>query len=136
MPRIFISYRFTGEDINELKKLMKMVGDTLNKAGHEHYCTVWDSQKFAEEKFTGKQIMDYGLRELDKADVILFLVKSEHISEGMLVEAGYAIAKGKKSLLFINKNLKSHILRRLFENHITEFDNLNDLEIKLTNLKL
>ena len=136
MVKVFISYRFTGEDINELKKLMEKVGDALNKAGHEHYCTVWDSQKFAEEKFTGKQIMDYGLKELDKADIVLFLVKSEHLSEGMLVEAGYTIAKKKKSLLLINKNVKSHILRRLFESNTTEFDNLDDLLTKLKEIKL
>ncbi len=136
MVRIFISYRFTGEDINELKKLMKTVGDVLNKAGHEHYCTVWDSQKFAEEKFTGKQIMNYGFKEIDKSDVVLFLVKSNEISEGMLVEAGYTIAKKKKSLLLINKNVKSHILRRLFENNITEFDNIDDLLNKLKEIKI
>jgi nucleoside 2-deoxyribosyltransferase len=136
MVRIFVSYRFTGENLVELKKLIQKVCNALNKAGYENYCTMWDSSKFKEKKFTGRQIMEHAFKEIDNSEVFLLLVKSEKISEGMLIEAGYAFAKKKKVLLFINKNVKHHILKRLFNDSIIDFKDIEDLENKLAKLKI
>lgn len=135
MERIFISYRFTGEDFSELEKLMQRVCSAIDKAGNENYCSLWDAKMFEEKKFSGKQIMDYAFKEIDKSDIFLALVKSEQISEGMLIEAGYALAKKKKVILFINKSIKNHILKRLFDN-VVEFNDFPDLELKLGELEL
>lgn len=134
--KIFISYRFTGEDPQELERILGDVCSSLNKIGHTNYCSISDSKMFEEKKFTARQIMDYALHEIDKSDVFLALVKSERISEGMLLEAGYAIAKNKKIILLINKSIKNHTFRRLFGDRMVEFSDFDDLNKKLGGLKI
>ena len=136
MAKIFVSYRFTGEDFKELEKVLGDICSALSRLGHTNYCSISDSKMFEEKKFTARQIMDYAFREIDKADIFLALVKSERISEGMLIEAGYAIAKNKKIILLINKNIKNHTFKRLFGDKAIEFTDFNDLKNKLGGLKL
>lgn len=137
MKKIFIAFKFKNEDQKELGKILEGICNTLNTSGHTNYCSFWDAKMFEEKKFSSRQITEHALKELDKSDVFLAFVMSEEISEGMLVEAGYAIAKNKKIILLIHKNAKSHKLRRLFDNkEIIEFLNLEDIKNKLTKLKI
>jgi nucleoside 2-deoxyribosyltransferase len=133
--RIFISYRFTGENKEELKKTIIGIHNSLEKAGHNHYSTIFETEQFANEKWSGKQIMEKAFKEIDNSDVVLFFVKKEDISQGMLVELGYSLAMKKKIILAINKNIKESIFRRQIDK-IIDFDNLDDLNDKLIKLKL
>ena len=77
--------------------------------------------------------MEYALKELDNSDVYLAFVKSEDKSEGMLIEAGYAIAKNKKFWLAIKKGVHTVFLREMADK-IIEFENLEELYKKLSKL--
>lgn len=133
--KIFVAYRYRGENIYILKKTMTAVCDSLNKAGHNHFCTIFEEEKFEEEKWTGKQIMKKACREIDSSDIVLFFVKSKKISQGMLVEFGYSLAKKKRMVLAIKKGINESIFRRHIDK-VIEFENLVDLKSKLLKIKL
>ena len=77
--------------------------------------------------------MEHALNELDRADCILAFIKSEEKSEGMLIEIGYALAKKKKLILAIKKDVRATFVREM-TNEIIEFQNLDELCEKLANL--
>jgi len=133
--RVFISYKFTGEDKEKLNKTILGLYDSLDKAGHVYYSTILDSDQFVSEKWSGKQIMQKAFKEIDCSDVILFFVKSPEISQGMLVELGYALAKKKKLVLAIGSQIKESIFRRQIR-EVIEFKDLEDLFNQLSKLKL
>jgi len=132
--RIFLSYRFTGEDPNELKTTIQNICLSLEKAGHSHFCSFWKGDFFNEHKFTHRQILEYALKELDDSDCILAFVKSEEKSEGMLIEIGYALAKRKKFILAIKKDIETTFIKEMAD-QIIEFEGLNELYNKLSKLK-
>lgn len=133
--KVFISYRFTGEDPNELKEILQKVCSSLARAGHNHFCSFWKGDFFSKNKFTNKQILKHALAELEKSDIYLAFIKSEEKSEGILIEAGYALAKGKKFILAIKKGIKTTFMREIADK-VIEFENLEDLYDKLNKLKI
>lgn len=132
--KIFLSYRFTGENPKILKKTIRNIGDSLEKAGHNCFCSFWQGSFFKENNFTHKQILEHALNELEKSDVYLAFIKSEDGSEGMLIEAGYAVALKKKFYLAIKRGVKTVFLREI-ANKVIEFGQLDELYKKLGQLK-
>jgi nucleoside 2-deoxyribosyltransferase len=131
--RLFISYRFTGEDPKELEGIISQIHEAVEKAGHDCYSTIFDSEQFANQKWSGKQIMEKAFKEIDKSDLILFFVKSSEVSQGMLVELGYSLAKKKRIILAIQREIRDIIFRRQIE-EVIEFESLEDLKKKLISL--
>jgi len=131
--KIFLSYKFTGEDQESLKENLSKISSSLEKAGHKCFYSFFRENFFREKNFTNKQILEYALKELDISDVILAFIKSEDRSEGMLLEIGYAIAKKKKFILAIKKGVKTTFLREMANRRI-EFENIEDLCSKLSKL--
>jgi nucleoside 2-deoxyribosyltransferase len=132
--KIFLSYRFTGEDPEVLREIIQNICNSLEKAGHSYYCSFWKGDFFNENRFTHKQILEHALKELQKSDVYLAFIKSEDKSEGMLIEAGYALAKKKKFYLAIKKGVYTVFLKEIADKLI-EFESLNELYKKLSKLK-
>jgi nucleoside 2-deoxyribosyltransferase len=130
MKKVFISFRYTGENKAELKRIIPQLHETLEKAGYVVYSTIFDSDKFAEENISGKEIMRKAFQEIDNSDLILFFVRTSDISQGMLVELGYSLAKRKNLLLAIQKDIKVNIFRRQI-NQIIDFKDLEELKGKL-----
>ncbi len=130
MKKVFVSFRFTGEDKKELKKIIPEIHNSLEKIGYKVYSTIFDSEKFSEENWTGKEIMKRVFREIDNSDLVLFFVRNSKVSQGMLVELGYSLAKKKELLLAIQKNVKESIFRRQID-QVIEFEDLDDLKEKL-----
>lgn len=131
--KIFLSYKFTGEDPKVLKETIGDVCDSLNKAKHDVFCSFWKENFYKKHKFSHRQILEYALKQLDKSDTYLAFIKSENKSEGMLMEAGYAIAKQKKFYLAIKKGVQTVFLREMADK-IIEFKSLHDLYKKLSEL--
>ncbi len=132
--KIFISYRRTGEDPEELKEVIHNIFTNLEKAGHTPFCSFLKDDLFKKNKFTHKQILEYALNELDKSDICLAFVKSENKSEGMLLEIGYALAKKKKFVLAIKEGVRTVFIREMADQTI-EFETLDQLYSKLSKLK-
>ncbi|MDD5738837.1 MAG: nucleoside 2-deoxyribosyltransferase [Candidatus Pacebacteria bacterium] len=133
--KIFLSYRITGENREELKIIMKRICQGIETAGFGCFYSFQKEGYFQENNFTKKQILEYALKEIDKTDCVLVIVKSQEKSEGMLLEVGYALAKNKKIVLAIKKDIQTVFLQEM-ANSIIEFENLDDLNDKLSDLKL
>lgn len=132
---IFLSYRFTGEDINELTETLGKILAALRSVGHTVYCSIEDEKWFRENNRTNKEILKHALERLDKSDIILAFVKSDQKSEGMLLEIGYMMAKGRSFALALKRETKTTFLAELAE-PLIEFDSIDDLCDKLTKVNL
>lgn len=132
---IFLSYRFTGEDINELTEMLGKILAALRSVGHTVYCSIEDEKWFRENHRTNKEILKHALERLDKSDIILAFVKSDQKSEGMLLEVGYMMARGKSFSLALKRGTKTTFLAELAEPLIV-FDSIDDLCDKLTKVNL
>ncbi|MBI5913645.1 nucleoside 2-deoxyribosyltransferase [Candidatus Azambacteria bacterium] len=132
---IYLVYRFTGEDIHELTETLGKILSVLRSVGHTVYCSIEDEKWFKENHKTNKEILNHALERLDKSDVILAFVRSDQKSEGMLLEIGYMLAKGKSFALALKRGTKTTFLAELAE-PLIEFDSINDLCDKLTKVDL
>jgi len=133
--KVFIAYRYTGEDPTVLRKTMEDICNTITAAGHSNSCSINNEALFREKQFTVKQIMEHALRELDQCDALLAFVNSSDKSEGLLIEVGYALAQGKPVILAKRKDAHAHSLAGV-ATQVIEFENLEDLLKQLNDLKL
>ena len=109
MKKVFISYRFTGEKKDNLKKTILKLHKFVKNAGFECYSTILDTDQFSSKKWSGKKIMQKAFAKIKDSDIILFFVNSDKVSEGMLLELGFTLAQNKKVVLAIHKNIKQSI---------------------------
>ncbi|MCK9351923.1 MAG: nucleoside 2-deoxyribosyltransferase [Candidatus Paceibacterota bacterium] len=130
MKKIFLSHRFTGEDLIELTETLGKITAVLRAKGHEVYCSVEDELWFREHKRTNREIMEHALRKLDDSDVVLAFIRSPEKSEGMLLEIGYAVAKGKPFILALKQGLKTMAIAEMAD-PLIEFESSEDLCGKL-----
>ncbi|MFQ6010003.1 MAG: nucleoside 2-deoxyribosyltransferase [Candidatus Aenigmatarchaeota archaeon] len=132
--KIFIAFRFTGEDDKELKENIQGICSSLEKAGHEHFCSYWKEDYYRKNNFTKKQILEHAFEELDKSDAVLAFVNSEERSEGMLLEIGYALAKGKRFILAIRKGIRTTFIHQTAD-QIIEFESMEELFERLRKIR-
>jgi len=132
--KVFISYRFTGEVVTELQNMLSEITKSLEIATHESWHSMLDETSFRQKNFTNKQIMDHSLTRLNDADVFLAVVKSDEKSEGMLVEIGYAIAKGKPFILAVKEGVKTTSIAQM-ANQVIVFKDLDELYEKLKTVR-
>jgi hypothetical protein len=90
--KTFISYRFTGEDPEQLKPLLSAVRDAFKHIGIEAYCTFFDEDFFTSNSYTQAQILHHAFKIIAAADFLFVLQTSDHKSAGMLMEIGYSLA--------------------------------------------
>jgi hypothetical protein len=124
--RIFLSYKYTGENPDELKPLITNITKILEKSGYEVFCSFFKGDFFKKNSFTSEQILNYAFNELDKAQVYLAVIKSNEKSEGMFLEAGYALANKKTIVVAIKKGVETSFLKDVAYK-VIEFDDLADL---------
>lgn len=129
--KIFLSYRFTGEDPAELSTNLGAIMKTLRECGHEVYCSIEDEAWFREKKHTNKEIMEHAFKNLDECDLLLAFIKSDEKSEGMLVEIGYFLGKGKPVALALKQGVKTTSLAEM-ATPLIDFSDLNNLCEKLS----
>ncbi len=135
MGRIFLAYRFTGEDPAELDTILTGVRDSLEFAGHKVYCTFWESDFFREQNFTTDQIYMHGLLKVDDNDTFLALIRSPERSKGMVMESARAISKNKRYVLAIKRGLEFPEFRKVAD-VVVEYDGLDELYRQLRMLSV
>lgn len=133
--KIFISYRYTGEDHTALKGILEKITQAFESKGCSVFCSFGYNDFFQKENYSNKQILDYALRELNETDYVFALVKSPEKSEGMLLELGYAYSKGKKIILAKKSDVQTTFVQEISE-QIIDFDSLDELYDKLQKLEL
>lgn len=133
MKSVFVGQAVTGYDINTLKSEMEKVYSALNQKGLKAYSTLEEEGKNIFKK-AGDWII-HGFKKIDAHDAFLAIVRTEHRSEGLLMEIGYVLSKKKKFILAINENVKNTYLRDLAD-YVVEWKDLDDLIKKLGKLKI
>lgn len=133
--KIFISYRYTGEDLSILKGFLDRITSSFESKGHSVFCSFGHNDFFQKENYSYKQILDYALKELDESDYVFAFIKSQEKSEGMLLELGYAYAKGKKIILAKKDDVHTTFVQELSGKTIA-FSDIEDLYKKLELLEL
>ncbi len=128
--KIFLSYRFTGEDPVELKDNLGKILDVLRTNKHDVYCSLEDEAWFQEKTHTNKEIMEHAFQKLDESELLLAFIKSDDKSEGMLLEIGYFLGKGKPFALALKNGVKTTSIKEM-ANPLIEFENIDNLCEKL-----
>jgi nucleoside 2-deoxyribosyltransferase len=116
--------------LEELNPILMSIINTLRIGGHDVYCSVEDAEWFSQRGLTNGDIMRHALGKVDESDILLAFIRSEERSEGMLVEIGYALARGKYVVLAIREGVRTTSLRELADN-VIEFVDTDDLIKKL-----
>lgn len=127
--KVFLAYKFNGEDINKLNEIMPKLCGHIKRLGHDYFCSLDKEEFFKQKGFNQAEILKYVFDELKKSDHLIVFVKSENVSQGMLLEIGYALAHEKKITLLIKKGLSQRYLRDLAD-EIIEFDDFKEFNFK------
>ncbi|MFH1787735.1 MAG: nucleoside 2-deoxyribosyltransferase [archaeon] len=132
--KIFITYKFVGENPEELERTLTEISDTLEKSGHEVYSAFTDEELFVKNNFSLKQILNHALNKIDLCECVLVFVRSPEKTEGMLIEIGYALAKKKKIILATRKGAYFQFTQEISD-QVIEYETLEELKEKLGELK-
>jgi len=126
----FLSYKFTGEDINLIKEKLEKILPILRLNGNSVYCSFEDQDFFKKNNFDSKKILEHALKKLDDCEKGLILLDSDQKSEGMLLEIGYMVAKEKPFILAKRNGIKTTFLEKIAED-VINFDSVEELCNKL-----
>jgi hypothetical protein len=124
--KIFVAYRYTGEDISKLEKILSKIKNILEKKGNDIFCSLFFNEHFESKKMSTNDVYKFCLEQLISHDLILFFIKSEEKSHGMELELRKAIEHKKKIVVAIQKNL-CFSEYRIRASKIIEFDDLPNL---------
>jgi nucleoside 2-deoxyribosyltransferase len=133
MAKIFLGQAVTGEDRDFLRVESDSVCSVLKEKGHDTYCTVLEEAGF--EDNSNKDKIRHAFEKLDSYDSILAIVRSDKRSEGLLMEIGYCIAKGKQIIVAMKNGVKNTYLHEIADK-VIEFEDIDDLLNKLKELEL
>ena len=96
MGKIFIAFQYRGENLEEVEDWLNIIRDEVLKTKNDYFCSFWVEDMFQEKGYTDKQMYNYCLNKLDKCETVIFLLRSEKNSKGMIKELDHAVKKGKK----------------------------------------
>lgn len=121
--KVLVSYRFTGESTDKLELLLSTVCDALREAGAEPYCLYFDQESECITDEDPAEMMQATFREIDHTDILFVVQSGEARSEGMLMEVGYAIAKGVPVMVATQAAVKETYLPAMASQAIRYDDN-------------
>lgn len=105
--KVFISYRYTGKSFIELENLIKPIKQRLSK-NHTIYCNYDKGKEYELKNMSITDIMNESFDNIEKNDVVVVLLTEKEISQGMILEIGYAKACKKKIIVYCLENLKQY----------------------------
>lgn len=141
MRRIFVSYRFTGEDPKDLEQILGGLKESLEAAGHNIFCSFWMSDFFKQEGYDREKMYDYCLQQQKEHDVVIGLVKTDDYSRGMAEEAKRATEYKQPYVLVIRKGLEFKDFRNQasdiieFQEYKEAYDHLKEFDFDRFNKK-
>jgi hypothetical protein len=136
MAKIFLSYKFTGEEYGPLRELLNKIEKHLKEKGHEVFCSIDLQQFYKQNGMTSYQSqLDYCLDQQEGSDMIISILKCEELSNGMVEELKKADEFGQEKLLLIKKGLKFKTFRGSAK-QIVEFNDESEILSCLDKLKI
>ena len=89
MRKVFVAYKQTGEDPEQLRVLLTAVVEAWKSRGFDVHCTLFDQERFKAEGMTAKMIMAQAISTINRCEFLFVVQTSNEKSEGMLMEVGY-----------------------------------------------
>ena len=102
IKRVFCSYAHTGENMDDVRPMMKLIVDILKENHFNSYCDLFD--KSVDNLSEPDQFINSALGQLANCDALLVVQTSSRRSEGMLIEIGAALVQHKPIFLLQNKS--------------------------------
>ena len=131
--KLFIGQAVTGQDIKILQFEMEKITGILSTKDLKIYSTL---ELEGKNNFkTAGDWVKHAFDVIDNSDIFLAIVRTEHRSEGLLMEIGWCLSKKKKFILAIKEDVKNTYLKDMAD-EIIEFKDFNDLLIKLKNVRI
>lgn len=130
MAKIFLSYRFTGENLIELEKILRNIKTTLETGNNGVTCSFFLEDFFKERKFTADDIYEYMLREQTKCDTYLAFLKSIDKSKGMILESKKAQELNQRYVVAYKQGIFLSEFHT-YATYLIEFANYSELNSKL-----
>lgn len=110
--------------------------DVFQKRGFEAYCNMFDADLPNRSKdFKPQDYVFDAFKTLSNADVVFVVLKSSEKSEGMILEVGYAIAKGISVVVAVQDEVKNTYLPGMATKMFT-WSTVEDLIEKTKNFDL
>lgn len=132
--KLYLAFRFTGEDPAVLDTELNFIADNLKKSGHEVFCSFWKEKYYRDNNFSNEDIINYSLPQLESSDALIAYIKSSEKSEGMLLEVGYALGKDKPVIVLIKEGVKTNFVTDL-ASQVIQYRDVSELEGALQEIK-
>jgi len=133
--KIFISNKFQGENKRDLKKKLKKIILILENSGYQTFNSFRDMADWSTMALPPGKAISWAFKTIKKCDAILCFIDSQELSQGMLLEFGFAKALGKKTILLISKKCSLPKLEVLSD-YIVRFNSWQDINKKLNKIKI
>ncbi len=128
--KVFLSFRYTGESREGLEQFFYPLRDKLAFLGHEVYLSLDDLITWESSELTLREKFARTFSELETSDALVVVVRTPDRSEGMLMEAGFALALRKPIYLYVAKDVDTYI--REVATSVVEFTGHADLLEKIS----
>jgi nucleoside 2-deoxyribosyltransferase len=128
--KIFVSNKFQGENKRNLKEKLKEILSFLENSGHKTFNAFRDMTNWNARALPGGEAISWAFKTIKRCDTILCFIDSRDLSQGMLLEFGFAKALHKKTILLIAKSISSPTLEAIADK-VIRFKSLKDLDKKL-----
>lgn len=108
-PTWILSYRFTGEIMEELSPMLAAIQAKLQEIWFsEIFCSLFLEDFFNEQRFSIDERYQYCLDAQKNKDFFIGFIKSEHQSTWMKMELDKALENKQTILLLIKEGIEEH----------------------------
>lgn len=132
--KIFISFRYTGETVENLQQFFYPIRDALEARGFEVYLSLDDLETWGQNELALRDKFTRTFQALAESDCLLVVINTADRSEGMLMEVGYALGQHKPIVLMVQAGVQTYV--REVASPVVEFQDHSDLLSKLDGLVL
>ena len=133
--KIFISNKFKGENKRNLKKKLKSIIFILENSGHQTFNSFRDMDNWNIKSLPPGEAVSWAFKAIKKCDAILCFIDNRELSQGMLLEFGFAKALSKKIILLISKKCSSPTLEMIAD-YVIRLSSWKEASRKLSRLKI
>ena len=128
LKKIFVSYKQWWLEESELDNNLGFLRWKLNNLNYENFIYYFD-KKF--KNISAEEINQNAFNEINKADIVLWLINNKQKSEGQLLELWMAYAMWKKIILLVNEKVKeNYFLSFWLKSDIIYFNELKEIDFK------
>lgn len=128
--RIFISHKFQGINKKDLRKKLEKIISIIEKNNHQAFVYFRNRTNWRVKNFPPGKVIKESFWEIKKCDAVVGFIDRPKLSEGMLLEIGFAKALNKKIILLISGKYSFPTLEAISD-RVIKFNNLENLSKKL-----